>query len=66
MTLGERSGGRMTAEKPSESFCEECGARITSTDRLGEVGHQPDCSRREEAYRGRDAGEFPGTREAMR
>lgn len=50
------SGSRMDVlgeEKPSELRCPECNLRITETPTWGEVGHHPQCARRDERYRGR-------------
>lgn len=42
-----------------ERQCGECGRQVTKTNSLGEVGHDPDCPLRDEAYHGRVGdGEF--------
>ena len=43
----------LKAEKDSEYYCQQCGARITRTTSVGEAGHQPDCPRRETHYHGK-------------
>lgn len=42
----------LKAEKDSEWFCGSCGARITKTKSVGEVGHDRECPRRETHYHG--------------
>ena len=51
-TTGQLSNGPLTADKDRESFCDDCGARITVTRSVGEAGHAPTCPRRKEAYTG--------------
>lgn len=40
------------ADKECESVCPECGRHVTETSSFGEVGHEMDCSIRDERYRG--------------
>lgn len=40
-------------EPVSDERCPECGATISRTNSLGEIGHRPGCPRREERYHGR-------------
>lgn len=56
-TLGNTAGIRpstdkLPTDKPNESRCPECRARITETKTMGEVGHVRDCERRAERYFG--------------
>ncbi len=38
--LEERATQRVNDTKPEESVCDECGARVTETNTMGEVGHK--------------------------
>ena len=40
-------------EPKSDQRCPVCNATISETRSFGEVGHHPQCSRREEKYHGR-------------
>lgn len=44
--------GRPATDRENEQRCPECNSRITKTNRLGEVGHRTDCSRRADRYNG--------------
>lgn len=57
MSLGYERGinpssDKLSAERPEESRCCHCGARVTATKSLGEVGHRRDCEVRDERYHG--------------
>lgn len=38
--LEERARARVTPTSAEERVCEECGARVTKTHHMGEVGHK--------------------------
>lgn len=56
-TFSRRIKEHATVTKAEERFCEECGNRVTETNTMGEVGHNPGHGINEERCRQFSGGE---------
>lgn len=54
-TFARRLREHATVTKPNERLCDECGNRVTQTNTMGEVGHNPGHGMHEER-----CSQFPG------